>query len=383
LQAHFLSGRLSGENKDLSYRTNINYQATLNAVITIGNISFLKKTPRLNVYGFFGFGIINVDPTLTYKRGDSTSVLFKGTNEQITPFGFGLKYRIADKWVIDAGYSFWQSNSDKLDGYIKNLSELDNYSYLNVGISYLIGKKAKPIEWVNPLNTIYADLYDVKDKVDRMTGDGDDDGVADMFDKDPNTPAGVKVYGDGTSVDIDADGVPDFTDTEPFSNKGAKVDASGKELDADADGVPDSEDLEPNTTKGSLVNFQGKTILDDAGNLSSEYNNVNNGGGYFPPIFFDLNSALIKDRFKETIAAMALIMKKNADLKLDIIGNCDTRASAEYNLALGKRRAEAVKTQLVKLYGIEDSRITTDSKGKNDPLTVDHYINRRVDFVVK
>lgn len=382
LQGYFLSGTLRGEDKDLAYKSKINYQVSLNAMLTLGNISFLKKTPNLNLYGYFGFGFINVDPEVKYKKADSTSVLYKGTTEQIVPFGIGIKYRVSKRFVINADYSFYQSNSDKIDGYVKNLSELDNYSYLNVGLTYIIGKKDRAIEWINPLQSIYADLYDVKDKVDRMTGDSDDDGVADMFDKEPNTPPGVKVYGDGTSVDIDKDGVPDYKDVEPFSNKGAKVDADGRELDEDGDGVPDSQDLEPTTPKGNLVNFQGKTISPGGDETSSDYNNVNINNAYFPSVFFDLNSAVVSPKYNEMLATLALVLMRNPGLKFEIQGNCDVRASEDYNINLGKRRAEAVRAHLLKKYNISADRLTVVTKGKKEPITKDHAMNRRVDFTL-
>ena len=54
--------------------------------------------------------------------------------------------------------------------------------------------------------------------------DVDNDGVANSFDKDNETPEGVKVYGDGTSIDSDRDGVADDMDKEPFTPNGSEVD---------------------------------------------------------------------------------------------------------------------------------------------------------------
>src|SRR5204862_6607564 len=104
---------------------------------------------------------------------------------------------------------------------------------VNLGVNYILGKQEKAVEWVNPLSTMYADLYDVKDRVDMMSGDKDQDGVADMFDRDPATPPGTKVYGDGTSVDTAGDGVPDSQDADPFTTKGARLDGAGNEDDPD------------------------------------------------------------------------------------------------------------------------------------------------------
>ncbi len=105
--------------------------------------------------------------------------------------------------------------------------------------------------------------------------------------------------------------------------------------------------------------------------------------GYLPSIFFDLNSAVIDKKYDETLASIALVMRSNPDLKFEITGNCDARASSDYNIKLGKRRAEAVKNHLIKKYNIDASRLEITSLGKNDPITKDHPMNRRVDFKVK
>jgi OmpA-OmpF porin, OOP family len=220
----------------------------------------------------------------------------------------------------------------------------------------------------------------MKDKVDQFGSDTDKDGVADLYDREPDTPEGVKVYGDGTSVDSDGDGVPDIRDAEPFSAKNAKVDASGKEIDTDGDGIPDIRDSEPNTPKGTLVTPGGTTlpVAKGKGGASS----ILAANGYLPSIFFDLNSDVINRKYNETLASIALIMRNNPDVNFKITGNCDARAGIDYNIRLGKRRAEAVKKHLVRKYNIPAERITTESLGKNDPITGAHPMNRRVDFSV-
>ncbi|MCC7233386.1 MAG: OmpA family protein [Bacteroidia bacterium] len=396
LQAQFIRGELSGEdsNKPIyKYNTDVDYDVTLNALFQIGNIAFLKKTPNLAFYGYVGIGMINFTPKTTKDGGETfgnyyiqdgriDSVNYKNTSEMVIPFGLGVKYRISKSFSLHGEYSFRTTNSDKLDGWYRLLSEDDDYNYLNIGLTWHIGAKEKTIEWVNPLQTIYADLYDMKDKVDLMSGDKDNDGVADMFDKEPDTPEGVKVYGDGTSVDNDGDGVPDYKDAEPFSAKGVKVDASGREIDTDGDGIPDSRDLEPNTAKGSLVNNTGVTIPTGPSAKGGSAS-ILAANGYLPSIFFDLNSAVIEPKYNETLASIALVMKNNPDLKFELSGNTDKRASDEYNMKLGKRRAEAVKDHLVKKYGIDASRLDVVSLGKRETITRDYRMNRRVDFKVK
>jgi outer membrane protein OmpA-like peptidoglycan-associated protein len=105
--------------------------------------------------------------------------------------------------------------------------------------------------------------------------------------------------------------------------------------------------------------------------------------GWLPSIFFDLNSAEVNPKYNETLATIALILKNNPDITLNIIGNCDFRSSADYNIKLGKRRAEAVKKHLIRKYKVDSKRLQIESLGKNDPITnQDHRMNRRVDFQV-
>lgn len=400
-QADFLKGKLSGDgasqgsNRVYNFKTDIKYQLMLNALFQIGNISFLKRNPNFAIYGYLGAGFIKFNPTVTkdgfagennYFVQDNkidTTVNYHNTTEAIYAFGLGFKYRIAKPFSLSIQYSLNKINSDKLDGWNRLLSENDNYSFFNLGLTYHIGQEKNMIEWHNPMYNIFADLYDVKDKVDLMTRDTDNDGVADIFDREPDTPPGNKVYGDGTSIDSDGDGVPDIIDTEPFSAKNSKVDASGKEIDTDGDGIPDTQDMEPGTAKGSLVSKQGITIPVAAKGKGTGGSSVLASNGWLPSIFFDLNSDEIAVKYNETLATIALIMKNNPDLSLKIVGNCDFRSSIDYNIKLGKRRADAVKKHLIKKYKIDSKRLTIETLGKNDPLTnQDHRMNRRVDFKV-
>ncbi len=392
LQGHFITGKMSGRDKEKPneyfFTTKIKYDISINALVQIGNIAFLKRNPNIAVYGYVGLGQIYFDPSNSwyvqdnYILTDTSLVNYHNTKEIIFPFGLGIKYRISKDFSLNVDYSLRITNTDKLDGYFRLLSENDDYSYIHFGLTYHIGKKDKVLEWHNPVGDMYADLAMVKDKVDLLTRDSDKDGVADIFDKEPDTPEGVKVYGDGTSVDSDGDGVPDFKDAEPFTPKGVKVDAAGKEIDSDGDGIPDSRDLEPNTPKGALVTNKGITIPTNA-NEEGRNSALNVGAGWLPSVFFELDKSLIQKKYNEILASVALIMKNNPGLKFNVVGNCDTRANEEYNVKLGKRRAQAVKDHLAKRYGIDPERMTITTKGKKEPITsMDHAMNRRVDFEV-
>lgn len=106
----------------------------------------------------------------------------------------------------------------------------------------------------------------------------------------------------------------------------------------------------------------------------------------FKPVFFSVDSADLDESGRQVAAANAEILKKNPRWVITIEGHCDERGTVEYNLALGERRAIAVKTFLVSL-GIPPDRVRTISYGKEfpfDPGKTDEAMskNRRGHFVV-
>lgn len=83
-------------------------------------------------------------------------------------------------------------------------------------------------------------------------------------------------------------------------------------------------------------------------------------------IYFDLDSYVVKDEFKPVIDAHAKYLVSRKDRKIIIQGNTDERGGSEYNLALGQKRAEAVRRALAVL-GVPDSQMEAISFGKEKP----------------
>jgi peptidoglycan-associated lipoprotein len=103
-------------------------------------------------------------------------------------------------------------------------------------------------------------------------------------------------------------------------------------------------------------------------------------------IRFEYDSSEIKAEYQPIISAEAKQLAANRRLQLRLEGNTDERGSAEYNIALGERRAQAVKKALV-LLGASESQLTTVSFGEERPVADGHdeaawSQNRRVDIVV-
>lgn len=83
-------------------------------------------------------------------------------------------------------------------------------------------------------------------------------------------------------------------------------------------------------------------------------------------IFFDFNSAALTSSAQDTLRRQAEWMQQYPNATATIEGHCDERGTREYNLALGERRANAVKNFLVSL-GVNASRVNTISYGKEHP----------------
>lgn len=88
-------------------------------------------------------------------------------------------------------------------------------------------------------------------------------------------------------------------------------------------------------------------------------------------VYFDFDSNVVKDEFRGLVQAHAKYMVDKRDTKARVEGNCDERGSREYNLALGQRRAEAVK-KIMTVLGVQEGRIETVSFGEEKPAAPGH-----------
>ena len=88
-------------------------------------------------------------------------------------------------------------------------------------------------------------------------------------------------------------------------------------------------------------------------------------------VFFDFDRATIRPDGEATLRRQAEFLRNNGNLTITVAGHCDERGTREYNLALGERRATAAKNFLVSL-GIDASRVTTTSFGKERPIVLGH-----------
>ncbi len=104
-------------------------------------------------------------------------------------------------------------------------------------------------------------------------------------------------------------------------------------------------------------------------------------------VFFDYDRYSIREDARATLEKnVKILLDGKKDARIVIEGHCDERGTVEYNIALGQRRADAVKKYLVNL-GVDPSRITTVSYGKEKPFCFEHneqcwQENRRAHFII-
>lgn len=103
-------------------------------------------------------------------------------------------------------------------------------------------------------------------------------------------------------------------------------------------------------------------------------------------VFFDLDGSTLRDDARAPLQKDAEWLRRWTSTQVTVEGHCDERGSAEYNLALGERRATAVKDYLVSL-GIGADRILAVTKGKESPFCAESnescwQQNRRGHFII-
>ena len=107
----------------------------------------------------------------------------------------------------------------------------------------------------------------------------------------------------------------------------------------------------------------------------------------FEPALFDFDSYTLRQDARQALDHDAKLLRDNPDAQVVIEGHCDERGTAEYNLALGEKRAKAAMNYLV-AQGIQASRVTIISYGKERPVCAEsaescYWQNRRAHLMMR
>ena len=135
-----------------------------------------------------------------------------------------------------------------------------------------------------------------------------------------------------------------------------------------------------NLTDQSAAGLQPRPV--NAGDIQEDENTIR---GLLKPVYFEFDQSAIKQDERKKISDAADYLKKNTQYRLLLEGHCDWRGTAEYNLGLGDRRAQAVKQFLQEL-GVPKEKLETLSKGSlgaAEKGTEEQMAkDRRTDFVI-
>lgn len=316
------------------------------AISILGDINFSNlmrrvdnKSPyRWALHGYAGVG------TLAY-RAYQKDEFGQRLMTEIKPFklnsffgqaGAGLKYKINNRLDLEGRVMYVVTTDDQFDGGGAQYSTInkredqvsDNFFNATLGLSLKLGKHDSHLMWHDPLQEIYYKLDVLAAKNEDVevckSGDNDNDGVCDDWDRQLDTPAGARVDGSGVALDVDLDGVIDLYDKcvtvpGPVENNGC-----------------------PTTTSGAVT--ETETKLDG--------------------IEFDLNSDRILPS-NTPILNNAVNYINSSNGAYTVIGTTDTRGSENYNQNLSEKRANSVKDYLIN-NGVESTKLDAQGRGKKD-----------------
>lgn len=229
-----------------------------------------------------------------------------------------------------------------IDGVLMNAS---------VGLTFYLGKNEKHADWYTENKSEEIEALEKRVALlETGLADSDKDGVADLYDLEPNTIGGVAVNTKGQTVDTNKNGVPD--ELESYLNK----------------------------TYGDVIkNNNGNTLTNN-----ELIRSLINGG--YVATYFDYNKSTPTNVSTEGIDFMLTYLRNNPSVSIDIIGHADELGRTAYNDKLSSARANAVKNILVKAK-IDASRLNIVPAGEDTSVDKDsdgaRKLVRRVTFRVK
>ncbi len=346
-------------------------------VSLMGDVNFSNLLRRVDnhsnyrwaLHGYAGMGLMSYDTYLTdhnllldqpplrpamtvEQKMDLSSFYFQ--------FGTGLKYKISKLVDVELRGMYLISGDDEFDaggdisrpvfpasmGILNvdpriayneiNDRKSDNALFVNLGLSFKLGKHISHLAWHDPLQEAYYRASVLENSTDEFVvcekGDKDNDGVCDDWDRQLDTPAGARVDGAGVALDMDLDGVIDLYDK--------CVTVPGP---VENDGCPTNAMAQPAANGGV-----------------SEINKN------FEGIEFELNSDKIRPAsFGKLDSAAEIIKTLDQNGTFLVVGATDTRGSEAYNKNLSQKRAAAVVIYLENK-GVKSSMLTPEGRGKSD-----------------
>jgi OOP family OmpA-OmpF porin len=383
----------TGETYNARFSSPSFVQATIDGTVNVNRLLFgYKKLRRWKVDAHLGFGVMyyHTDIVATNVRTGKVTELSTNTDgssktfgkwerngstytrEWVVPVGLAVHYELTPRFDIGLDYTLSNVNTEKLDltvggksDYEKQLgiwtfekgdSKNDKWGMFSVALTYKLGKNAVMskngkydagsgryhLRWADPKALIPVPYNPTMSDADsiakanmpkpvdpRLYTDSDGDGVADLFDKEPNTPLGSVVSGGGVAMDLD-------------------------KIIRDA-------------IKNNLPKDECEAL--------------------FSNIEFDTDKSIIRDASKETLSKVVELLNLRPNCRIVLVGHTDARASDKYNEGLSRRRVDAAKRFLVRAGLAETSRILIEYYGEYHPIAENTTVeglqsNRRVEIKI-
>lgn len=304
-----------------------------------------KKSKKWSILGSAGVGFSgSIWPIyLTTRPGTppdpANGVIFPPTFF-IFPVLGSIEYNLSKKYSLGLNVRKVYTNTDHMESIERHLYK-DVWQNLSLSLRY---------KFVTKDNKHFRDeVFDYKEEASLA-----------MFNQLQQEVNNLSIRVDGVDSKLDNLGERMVVVEGILSNEGP---------DTDKDGVPDVRDLEPNTVPGTPVDFWGRGLTVKTVKAEDLLS-----------VYFDFDSIELDKIAQITLIKIAEKMRKDASLLLEIRGYTDNLGSSIYNQRLSQRRAERVKQELQKVYGIPQNRMVANGKGKIPDPPVKSLMNRRCDF---
>ncbi|KAF1856324.1 hypothetical protein Lal_00049325 [Lupinus albus] len=360
MQADFLRGQVSGQNGQpvngvagaSSFNTKLDWSAALKANFTLANINWFNKKSAIQPYISAGAGYMGYKTSVVDATGTTTTTSNGTIKEWFVPVGLGFKINMGSGVNLDLGYQVNFVQADNFDG-VNVGSTNDRFSYAHIGLEFALGSSKKPqLATYNPVNSMRTEYLWKNQQTQQM--------LQAQIDAEKAKNAQLRSDLDATNANL------------------AKL-----TIDSDGDGVLDVNDKCPNTPAGTKVDGSGCPLAKPVIVVTEEDRRVVNDA--IANLEFDFGKATIREKSYPSLQRVAkLLVDKNFSLKL--AGHTDNVGSDAANLRLSKDRAESIKSYLVS-QGANPSRIEAVGYGKTQPIASNKTAagrqkNRRVEFTL-
>lgn len=391
LRAQLYAGSLSATNLqdtalgNIYVTTTTFYEGNIQALLNVVNFK-KRSTGRNFAQLYMGIGIGYTFANINYPafRPQSEPLSVQTFN---IPFTIGLRFYINP--LIDFGveYNIKETFTDNLEGcnpYTSNNKSNDYYNTPNVYVNFNLGrnKTVRNIEWTEQTERLNEELVRVNKENQQKMAAMQKELNARIIEVQHKADSAIFSFKKEYHKDSDSDGVADYFDKEPNTPRGAIVDGSGRTLNLSNKNIQKSPEKDPVVPeKNSPDNSPSKTTTTQS---STQLAVVSEG---VKNLQFETSSAIILSPSFPALDALAKMLIDNPSVHFLIEGYTDNIGDPTDNITLSQNRAEAVKSYIVSK-GVDEKRITAKGYGDTKPVASNETPegraqNRRVDMRVE